>query len=55
MNEMYCKVREKDAFWFVNKTNKSIKTVSRFLSALRSFYKSLIRLKKYKFANPMID
>lgn len=55
MNEMYCKVREKDTFWFVNKTNKSVKTVSRFLSALKSFYKSLIRLKKYKYSNPMID
>ncbi|MGE7998907.1 tyrosine-type recombinase/integrase [Lysinibacillus sp. NPDC093190] len=55
MNEMYCKVREKDTFRFVNKTNKSIKTVSRFLSALKSFYKSQIRLKKYKYSNPMID
>ena len=34
MNKMHCKVREKDTFRFVNKTNKSIKTVSRFLSAL---------------------
>lgn len=55
LKEMYCKVREKDTFRFANKTNKSIKTVSRFLSALKSFYKSLIRLKKYKYSNPMID
>lgn len=55
MNEMHCKVREKDTFRFVNKTNKSIKTVSRFLSALKSFYKSLIKLKKYQYSNPLID
>src|SRR5690606_38950613 len=34
MNEMACKVREKDTFRFVNRTNKSPNTVNRFLSAL---------------------
>jgi hypothetical protein len=35
MNEMVCKVREKDTFRFVNRTNKSPNTVNRFLSALK--------------------
>lgn len=55
MNEMACKVREKDTFRFVNLTNKSPNTVSRFLSALKSFYKSLIRLKQYNYLNPLLD
>ncbi|MEE3947697.1 tyrosine-type recombinase/integrase [Bacillus mycoides] len=55
MNEMACKVREKDTFRFVNRTNKSSNTVNRFLSALKSFYKSMIHLKQYKLLNPLID
>ncbi|WP_332693557.1 tyrosine-type recombinase/integrase [Halalkalibacter lacteus] len=55
MNEMACKVRQKDLFRFVNRSNKSPITVSRFLSALKSFYKSLIYLKQYPYANPLID
>lgn len=55
MNEMACKVREKDTFRFVNRTNKSPNTVNRFFSALKSFYKSMIYLKQYKYSNPLID
>jgi len=55
MNEMSCKVREKNTFRFVNRTNKSQNTVSRFLSALKSFYRSLIHLKQYTHSNPLID
>lgn len=55
MNEMGCKVREKDTFRFVNRSSKSPNTVNRFLSALKSFYKSLIRLKQYNYSNPLID
>ncbi|HFK1475675.1 tyrosine-type recombinase/integrase [Bacillus pacificus] len=55
MNEMACKVRERDSFQIVNRTNKSPNTVNRFLSALKSFYKSLIRLKQYNYSNPLID
>ena len=55
MDEMGCKVREKDTFRFVNRTSKSPNTVNRFLSALKSFYKSLIRLKQYNYSNPLID
>ncbi|PGL70062.1 site-specific integrase [Bacillus sp. AFS055030] len=55
MNEMNCKVREKDTFRFVNRTSKSPNTVNRFLSALKSFYKSLIRLNQYNYSNPLID
>ncbi|WP_422121655.1 tyrosine-type recombinase/integrase [Peribacillus frigoritolerans] len=55
MNKMECKVRDKDTFRFVNLTNKSPNTVSRFLSAIKAFYKSLIRLKQYEYSNPLID
>lgn len=55
MNELACKVREKDTFRFVNRSNKSPNTVNRFLSALKSFYKSLIQLKQYNYSNPLID
>ena len=55
MDEMACKVREKDSFRFVNRSNKSPNTVQRFLSALKSFYKSLITMKQYGYPNPFID
>ncbi len=55
MNEMRCKVREKNTFRLVNRTSKSPNTVNRFLSALKSFYKSLIRLEQYHYPNPLID
>ncbi len=55
MHEMTCKVRDKESFRFVNLTNKSPTTISRFLSALNSFYKSMIRLKYYPHYNPLID
>ncbi|PFN04992.1 tyrosine-type recombinase/integrase [Bacillus cereus] len=55
MDEMACKVREKDSFRFINRSNKSPNTVHRFLSALKSFYKSLITLRQYSYPNPLID
>ncbi|MEH6944510.1 tyrosine-type recombinase/integrase [Bacillus sp. JJ722] len=55
MNQLGCKVREKDTFRLVNRTSKSPNYVNRVLSALKSFYKSLIRLKMYKHSNPLID
>ncbi|PHG67306.1 tyrosine-type recombinase/integrase [Bacillus toyonensis] len=55
MDEMACKVREKDSFRFVNRSKKSPNTVHRFLSALKSFYKSLITLGQYGYPNPLID
>lgn len=55
MDEMACKVRGKDSFLFVNRSNKSPNTVHRFLSALKSFYKSLITLRQYGYPNPLID
>ncbi|KZR59359.1 tyrosine-type recombinase/integrase [Pseudobacillus badius] len=55
MDEMACKVREKETFQLVNLTNKSPNTVNRFLSAMKAFYKSLIRLKQYEHLNPLID
>lgn len=53
--EMRCKIRDKDSFRFVNLTNKSPNTISRFLSALKSFYKAMIRLRYYPYYNPLID
>jgi hypothetical protein len=55
MNEMACKVREKDSFRFVNLTNKSPNTVNRFLSAVKAFYKSMTLLRQYPYYNPLID
>lgn len=55
MNEMLCKVRERDTFRFVKLTQKSPNTVNRFLSSVKSFYKSMIYLKQYPFYNPLID
>lgn len=54
MNEMTCKIRDKDSFRLVKFTNKSPNTISRFLSALKSFYKSMIRLEQYPYSNPLI-
>ncbi|SHP98150.1 Tyrosine recombinase XerC [Mycobacteroides abscessus subsp. abscessus] len=53
--KMACKVREKETFRFVKLTIKSPNTVNRFLSAIKSFYKTLIRLNMYKHNNPLID
>ena len=53
--EMNCKVREKDSFLLVSLTNKSPNTISLFLSALKSFYKSMIHLKQYTYSNPLMD
>lgn len=55
MNEMSCKVKEKDTFRLVNLTQKSPNTLHRFLSAVKSFYKSMINLRQYPFYNPLID
>ncbi|MGX5625261.1 hypothetical protein [Bacillus cereus] len=53
MHEMKCKIRDKDTFRFINLTSKSPNTISRFLSALKSFYKAMIRLKQYPYSNPI--
>lgn len=53
-NEMDCKVRDKDSYRLVSLTNKSPNTVSRILSALKAFYKTMIRLKYYAYANPLL-
>jgi len=54
-HQMHCKVQEKDTFQLVRLTNKSPNTVSRFLSALKACYKSLILLKHYHYPNPLLD
>lgn len=55
MSELACKVREKESFRLIHLTNKSPHTVNRFLSAIKSFYKSLIYLGQYADSNPLID
>lgn len=52
--ELECKVRDKDKYRLVSLTNKSPNTVMRFLSALKAFYKSMIRLKQYPHPNPLL-
>ncbi|MEY9976996.1 tyrosine-type recombinase/integrase [Lysinibacillus sp. RC79] len=54
-NEMYCKIRDKDTYRFVSLTRKSPNSISHFLSALKSFYKAMIRLGYYTYCNPFID
>lgn len=55
MHEMNCKIRDQDSFRLINLTNKSPNTISRFLSALKSFYKAMIRLNQYPYNNPLIE
>lgn len=57
IQEAYCKVTTSDrkTYYNVSLTNKSPNTVSRLLSALKSFYKIMIHLKMYPYPNPLID
>ncbi|MBY0160181.1 site-specific integrase [Cytobacillus firmus] len=53
--EMYCKVRHWNTFELVRQTKNSPDTINRFLAALKSFYKSMIRLNNYPHENPLVD
>ncbi|WP_258881242.1 hypothetical protein [Paenibacillus sp. sptzw28] len=55
LDQMHCKIRGRDGHEGVYLTSKSSKTVQLFLSAIKGFYKTMIRLKKYSHANPLID
>jgi len=57
MNEAHCKITTSDSktYYNVKLTNKSPNTVSRLLSALKSFYKIMIHVKMYPYPNPLID
>ncbi|ACA40693.1 site-specific integrase [Lysinibacillus sphaericus] len=57
IDNMNCKVQEhyNGTFNFVHLTHKSPSTVRHFLSALKSFYNSMIQKKLYHFQNPFID
>ncbi|RAS80722.1 tyrosine-type recombinase/integrase [Priestia endophytica] len=57
MHEAHCKVTTSDSktYYNVKLTNKSPHTVSRMLSALKSFYKIMIHVKMYLYSNPLID
>lgn len=55
IEQMHCKIRGRDGHEGVYLTSKSSKTVQLFLSAIKGFYKTMSRLKKYTQANPLID
>ncbi|MNO56580.1 site-specific tyrosine recombinase XerC [compost metagenome] len=55
VGEMYCKVRFWSSFELVRQTSKSPSTINRLLAALKSFYKSMIRLNLYPHTNPLVD
>jgi len=54
LTRLYCKVRGRDGHEGVYITSKSSKTVQLFLSAIKGFYKTMIRLNMYYFDNPLI-
>ena len=57
MHKAHCKVTTSDSktYYNVKLTNKSPNTVSRLLSALKSFYKIMIHVRVYPYPNPLID
>ncbi|MFF2878508.1 tyrosine-type recombinase/integrase [Gottfriedia sp. NPDC057991] len=57
MNEAHCKITTSDSktYYNVQLTNKSPNTINRMLSALKSFYKTMIHVKLYQYPNPLID
>lgn len=57
INETHCKIKTSDSktYYNVSLTNKSPNTVSRLLSALKSFYKIMIHVSMYPYSNPLID
>ena len=57
IKEAHCKISTSinKTYYNVSLTNKSPNTVSRLLSALKSFYKIMIHVKMYPYPNPLID
>ena len=57
MHKAHCKVTTSASktYYDVKLTNISPNTVGRMLSALKSFYKIMIRMKIYLSPNPLID
>jgi len=54
LEELYCKVRGREGHEGVYLTSKSAKTVQLYLSAIKGFYKTMIRLEMYPYDNPLI-
>jgi len=56
-HEAHCKITTSDSktYYNVKLTQKSPNTVSRMLSALKFFYKTMIHEKMYLYSNPLID
>ncbi|MGO4373466.1 tyrosine-type recombinase/integrase [Paenibacillus sp. MCAF20] len=55
LDQMNCKIRGREGHEGVYLTSKSSNTVQLFLSAIKGFYKTMIRLKKYPHSNPLIN
>ncbi|AJS58503.1 tyrosine-type recombinase/integrase [Paenibacillus sp. IHBB 10380] len=55
VTQMMCKVRGREQHEGIYLTGKSPKTVKLFLSSIKSFYRSMIRLKMYEYSNPLAD
>lgn len=55
INQLNCKIRDKDAYENIMVTKKSAKTVQIFLSAIRGFYAVMIRLRQYDHSNPLVN
>ncbi|CAH8712457.1 site-specific integrase [Paenibacillus thiaminolyticus] len=55
IQEMHCKIRGREHHEGIYLTKKSTKTVQLFLSAIKGFYKTMIRLGTYADTNPLID
>jgi len=55
LEQMHCKIRGREGHEGVYLTSKSSKTVQLFLSAIKGFYKCMIRLKIYHHSNPLVD
>jgi site-specific recombinase XerD len=55
IKQLHCKVRGKNGHEGVILTSKSSSTIQLFLSAVKGFYKSMIRLKMYNHPNPLVD
>jgi site-specific recombinase XerD len=55
IDQMHCKIRGREGHEGIYLTSKSSKTVQLFLAAIKGFYKTMIRLKKYSHVNPLLD
>ncbi|NRR22798.1 site-specific integrase [Brevibacillus sp. MS2.2] len=55
ISEMKCKVRDKNGIEMVFLTQQSPQSIRMFLSGLKGFYRSMIRLKQYTHPHPLLE